>query len=119
MAITLSVNASNDIFIDDIGNLATSLKQQTVLEACEQAMQALRGEMFYASTRGMPHFEVSFSGSPNVVQFEAAGRVELNAVSGVTAVDDFEAVVVNNIMQYSATIETAFGTSTITGVVSG
>ena len=119
MTTTLAVNNANDIFINDIGNLAISDDQQALLEACEQAIQAVRGEMFYASDRGMPHFEVTFTGAPNVLQFEAAARIELLRIEGVTDITSFTAEVVVNTMQYSATIDTIFGTETVTGTIGG
>ena len=114
MTRVLSVNANNDIFAVN-GRIQVSTGLAAVLINCEAAMRAQRGEMIYAADRGVNYFENVWSGSPNVIRFEAESRAQLSRVPGVVSISAFSAVVRNNILFYTVTINTEFGTETING----
>ena len=114
MTRTLSTDTSNDLYLGADGNIAVASGLDGVLQACQTAVKARRGEMVLDVESGIPYFETAFPGAYNVAQFEAAIRATILAVSGVrdTAV---VAVASGNLLSYTATIVTDFGTGTING----
>lgn len=115
MSIVLSVDAKNDLYIGPNGSLALSTGLQAVMQACQQAAQTQLGEMIYATDQGLPNFAAVWNGAPNLSQFEAYLRRMLAQVAGVTAVVDATVAVANNVLSYTATIQTIYGRGTING----
>ena len=109
-----SINDNNDLFAVG-GALQISTGITAVLQNCERAVKALRGEMIYAANRGVDYFNDAWSGSPNVIRFEAGARAQIARVAGVVSVAEFNAEVRGNTLFYTATIQTEFGTDTING----
>ena len=109
-----AVNQNNDIYAVN-GRLAMKTGIEACAQACTHAMKALRGEMQYSIDTGMPYFTVAWSGSPNMLAFEAAARATLKAVRDVLAVTAFSAQVSNNTLVYTATISTVYGATVING----
>lgn len=115
MITSLAANGQNDIYINLEGNLEVATFNDAVLTASKQAMLAQRGEMLYNVNLGMPNKEVTFVGNPSVVQFETAGRLQIQRIAGVVLVKDFTARVADNAMGYTADIETIYGRGVING----
>lgn len=115
MTQSFALNNRNDLFIGADGRLAIATGLEAVLFACQNAVQALLGEMPFDVDRGMPNFETIWNGSPNLAQFEAAARAMILSVDGVVAVQSFTVGIVGDVVQYAAVIETRFGTDTING----
>lgn len=109
----LAVNSNIDLYVDAAGNIATVTDLQSVLQACEQAARTMVGSMQYAPDVGMPNFNVLWSGSPNLAQFNAALRRELSAITGVTGVQDISSSMLDGVVSYSATIITIYGTGRV------
>jgi len=109
-----AVNQSNDIFAVN-GRLQLRSGLQRVLQNCEHAVKAQRGEMIYAQQRGVNTFDSVWSGSPNLLSFEASARTAINRVSGVLSVDSFETNASGGVLSYAATIRTNFGIGSING----
>lgn len=121
----------NDLFIGDDGNLVlagitedNSDQLQAVLYACQNAAQTLLGECIFNTPRGLPNFQLIWTGVPNIPLWEAA---LINILSTTPGVSSVESVVFqratdtnsygksNDILIYTATIITLFGTGTIDG----
>lgn len=109
MTTTLAADASNDLFINGAGVLATRSGLLAVLQVCEHAAKTLRGEMLFAVDQGLPYFTTVWGGSPNRPQFEAALRRALLAVPDVLDIVELETQAANNVLSYRVTIKTIFG----------
>ena len=97
------------------GDLVTvngSLPVLTGIEACMQncstAMQAMQGEMMFAKKKGMP-YKLTVWDNYNPKLFEAAARTVILAVPDVVSVLKFNQNMENNVLSYSATIQTKYG----------
>jgi len=110
---TLSVNASNDIYLTPQGNIAIAYDLTAVLQNCEQAVKTLLGEMVLNTDQGVPYFQNVFTGTPNLQQFTAALRVAILSVPNVLEVVTLTAEFSSDILSYAATIRTSFGTGVI------
>lgn len=113
---TFTCNQNNDLFIGSDGNLAISKNLDAVLQACQTAAKAQYHEMIYAYDQGVANFETIWRNSTNIAQFEASVRAAIISVSGVTGISNFSVAVSNNVVSYSATIQTIFGTGNIGNV---
>lgn len=116
---TLSINAQNDIFLDDDGNISISNDLQAILEQCKQVAQVVLGEMIFNVDLGIPFFDTAWAGTPNALQFEAALRQSFMNVNGVLEVVYLEvrqgAPMPANTMYYEATIRTIYGQGVLNG----
>lgn len=115
MTTQIAVNAANDIHRDALGNLALVYDINAIMEAAQQAAQARRGEMQYAVDNGLPFFGVLWSGAPSLAQFKAALRSELLGVTGVTRVQDLQVQLAGDVVRYSVTIQTIYGSAVLNG----
>lgn len=115
--ITFQSTASNDFALDAGKSLSLTVGVDGLMQTARQHMQARRGEMFLAADKGVPFAELVWAGTPNVAQFEAAGRATLLQVEGITAVLSFTARLDNNDLNYVALIRTIFGEAELIGTV--
>ena len=115
MVQTIAVDVNNDLYLNEAGNIAFSYNLQAVLELCEHAMKTRLGECVLNTDEGLPYFEVVFNGVPNLLQFEGAAREALIQIEGVTEIVDFVMTLVDNTLQYTATIKTIYGQGAISG----
>jgi len=115
MASIFQVNENNDIFANDNGTLAIAAGIEAIAQATRHAVEVRRGELIYARTRGIDYFSEVFSGSPNLLVFEAQIREAILAVPDVEAVQSFNAELIDNVVQYTATILTTLGATEISG----
>ena len=113
------VNADNDIFATAGGRLAVAQDLQAVIQQCEHALKAQAGEMVYAVNRGVNALTRVFTGSPNLLSYEASARRQLDRIPDVVAVENFQATLVNNTLDYSVTIRTVFGSGLVEGSAGG
>jgi hypothetical protein len=112
---TLAVNENNDIYIGDDGNLAIAEGIDAVKILCAQAVKVLRDEMVLHVDKGMPNFQLIWNGAPNIAQYEALLRKTLLNVQGVVKVSELSVNYENNILKYTANIETIYGVSALDG----
>lgn len=115
MTQTFGTNTNNDLYRDSSGNLAILNGLDAVLAACETATKAQLGEMVLQSNLGIPNFQTIWVGSPNYSLFRSYLRATLLSVSGVREVKSIEVKSANNVLSYTATIETDFGLAVING----
>ena len=115
MTQTFAVNASNDMYIDETGNLAIVSGLQATLQACQQVVQTRLGEMVLATGQGIPYLEAVFIGVPNIAQFQIAIRMAILQVANVTDIISIDITQLNNILSYTAVILTTYGQGVING----
>lgn len=115
MTRVFTVDTNNDLVISGDGRLAISSDLEAVLQACEHVAKAQLGEMVLAVDEGVPNFQTIWQGAPNIVQFKAYLRRELQKVVGVQEVSALEASISNNVLSYTATIKTIYGEGVIDG----
>jgi hypothetical protein len=116
--------APNDLYLDGDGNIAMSFGIEAVLEACAEAARTLLGEMLYNADQGIPYQQLVWVGVPNIAQFTAALQSAFLAVPNVLQVVSLTtsqgpspagAPGEPNQLNYSAVIQTAFGTGVVNG----
>ena len=121
---TFAVNSSNDLYLDQDGNMVLAFDIQAVLQLCRQAALTLLGEMLLATDQGIPYQTAVWVGVPNLIIFQGALREAWLATPGVTGVTNLvtqQGTITNatntpipvNGVTYTATIETIFGTGDI------
>jgi hypothetical protein len=115
MTQSFATNSNNDLYIGTDGNLVIASGIEAVLFACANAAKAQLNEMIYAYDKGVANFQTIWTSAINVAQFESSVRTAILAVPGVTGISNFDMIVVNNSMNYSATIVTVFGIGEING----
>lgn len=115
MTTSFSVDANNDLYLDAQGNLAISSGLQAVLEVCQQVCQTQLGELFLDINAGIPTFQTIWSGSPNVVQFEAAIKQAILSVPDVIGILSMSMSQTGDTFAYEAAIQTIYGQGVING----
>jgi hypothetical protein len=110
---TLAVDSNNDIYVGNDGNLSVNLDLQATIETCAQAAKAQLGEMVLDMQRGIPNFQTVWNGKPNVAQFEAYLRRTITEVPTVTGITELTIVTEGDILNYSASITTIYGSGVI------
>lgn len=115
MTQTFATNTNNDIFLASNGNLSILIGLQAVIAACATASKAQLGEMILATKNGIPNFQTIWIGTPNYAIFSAYLRNTLESVEGVLQVTDIQMSSKNNILSYTATIQTIFGNGVVNG----
>ena len=110
-----AVDENNDWFLGEDKHLAISRDLQAVLEQCEHVAKVVVGELVFAIDRGVLGFEEggTFGNSPDLLLFDSRARTAWLGVPDVIEVVSLDANIVNNELQYQATIKTTFGTDTI------
>lgn len=112
---TFSVDSQTSDLQTQNGFLVIATGRDCIAQQCSQAMRTILGEMLYAADKGIPYFQVVWTGSPNLLAFEAAARAALLAVPGVLFVNSFSARIAANELIYSVELSTTDGTVTING----
>lgn len=110
---SLALTADRRLFIDNLGNVGQVSDLQAVIQNCETAMRAQLGEMYYNADEGVPTRATVWE-NYNPLQFIAAGRITLQRVPGVRRVLTFDVDRVDDVLLYTATIETIFGPGAVT-----
>ncbi len=136
MAITLAANingtllttvngqlipvAYNDIYLNSMGNIATSFDLQAIVEQCAQAAKSLLSEQILNTNIGIPYQQAVWIGVPNVQQFNASLRSAFLNIDGVTEIISLNIIQNNandtNTLSYNAIINTIYGIGTVNGI---
>ena len=96
-------------------NIAVLTGLPAVSAACETATKAQLGEMVLATSQGIPNFQTIWVGSPNYSLFVSYLRNTLAGIPGVLEVSALDVSVAKNVLSYTASIKTQFGTGVING----
>lgn len=115
MLIVFAENTNRDVYIDPAtGDLAVLTGAAAVAQLCKSRIEAQRGEMVYAMNQGMPTRATAFD-TFNPHQFEAAARTIIQGTPYVTGIESFTMYRDGNTLNYSASITTTYGSTTIGG----
>jgi hypothetical protein len=106
---SLGRGKNNDLYIDDMRNIAISTDLQACLEACESVASTMLGEQIYAQDEGVPNFQALWNGVPNFQQAEVAIRNAIESVENVEKILEFDYLNEGDEFRYNALIKTAFG----------
>ena len=79
----LGENSSKDLFVGASNQLVVRTGIAATLQACASAIEAQRGEMQYATTRGIPTSSTLWAGVPNQQRFQFYCIEALRAIPGV------------------------------------
>ena len=112
---TLGTDASNDLNLLPTGTLQVLRDIDAVSQTARQYASTLLGEMIHAADQGVPFFGVAFGTQPNLSQFEAVMRRRILECPNVQQVIELSAQQTGDVLGYTATIVTDFGTGTING----
>jgi hypothetical protein len=111
--LSIQVNATNDIFIDNTGRLAMGSGILSLQQSCEHRMKAQFGEMFLQPTDGQLMFADVWS-QKNFAKFAAQARATLTAMSGVIRVVSFTMSTLGDVFSYIAVILTTYSPTLLT-----
>lgn len=117
MPLTFATNSTNDIYLDNDGNLAIATGIDAVLSICKAVAEAQRGEMIFNTDKGMPSLQAVWSGSINIAQYEAALRSAILNIEGVLRILNLDFTKQGNTLSYKLVILTSFGQGAINGSV--
>jgi hypothetical protein len=115
MTRTLGTDENNDLYLNVEDNVTVLTGLEAVMAACETASKAQLGEMVLMTGLGIPNFQTVWVGSPNYSLFSSYLRRTLLSVPGVIDVTNLELRALNNVLSYTATIKTEFGSVGING----
>lgn len=116
---TLAVNSTNDIFLDDNGNIAIDRDLLAVRDVCASVSKVRKGEFVLNTTLGMPFLQSVFIGSPNLFQYQATLLIALKNVQEVNRVSGIEMQISGTILYYTAQIITNFGSILLEEQING
>ena len=115
MTTVIAINDQNDIYVDSANNLAIAKGQEAVAQAAKTATLAQLGEMVLFTTQGMPALQNIFVGSPNYAVYQAAIVSAIQKINGVVSVNSVVLQQNGNTLNYTAEIETIYGTMVLNG----
>lgn len=111
-----ATNANNDIFATADGQLAQVTGNAAVAQYSRHVVEASRGEMRYARSRGVDYLNNIFDGTPNVLLFEAQVRAAIGRIPQVASITTFDTTVADNRLTYTLTLQLDNGaTETVNG----
>lgn len=112
MTTTVAEDANRDMFLGADGNVAFLSAAPCIAQLTKSRIEAQRGEMIYAMDQGMPTRATAWD-TFNPKQFEAAARSIILATPDVTNIESFDMTKQEDVLNYSATIKTIYGTVTV------
>lgn len=113
MTRTFAVDSNNDLVIGEDDRLSIADGLTAVLQNCEHAAKTILNEMVLAQGEGIPYFEAVWVGVPNIAVWEAAFRARVLAVADVVAIVALTTGRDGEVLTYTATISTIYGTGDI------
>ncbi len=113
--ITISSDIDNDLMIGSDGNLMMVSSLEAVSQTAAHYAQTLLNEMIQDYDRGVPFFIVAFGPSVSIPQFEAAMKARILQTPNVTGIKSFETTQDGDVLRYTASIETTYGSANING----
>lgn len=113
--ITIATDEDNDLVIGDDGNLSLITALPAATQTVAHYSQTLLNEMIQDFDRGVPFFIVAFGANVSIQQFEAAMKARILQAPDVTGIRSFETTQEGDVLRYTATIETIYGSANING----
>ncbi len=115
MTATFLTNTDNDLYLENDGSLAFGRGLPAIIAACETATKAQLGEMVLQTGQGIPNFQTVWVGTPNFSLYNSYIIKTLESIEGVQEVQSLDLSILNNVLNYVATIKTTFGNAVING----
>ena len=114
---TLATNSKNDIYLDASKSVAVSSDIEAVMDMCKLAAGAMQGELVFNQTAGMNNFKTIWNGSAvnRLAAWKDGLRTVLLRVPGVNDVQNLTASISGEVVSYSVTIVTAYGSGVLNG----
>lgn len=112
MTVTVAENQNRDIYLDSSRNIALFVSARAIAQLTKSRVEAQRGEMKYAANQGLPARQTAWDVF-NPKQFEAAVRSIILSTPDVTGIQSFALIKDGNKLQYTAVIETIYGTASL------
>lgn len=113
--ITISTDQDNDLVLGSDGNLSIVSALEAVTQTAAHYAQTLLNEMIQDYDRGVPFFIVAFGPNVSIPQFEAAMKARILQAPNVTGIRSFETTQDGDVLRYTASIETIYGSAKING----
>lgn len=113
--ITFSTDIDNDLVIGADGNLEIIRDVNAAAQTTSHYAQTLLNEMIQDYDRGVPFFITVFGANVSIPQFEAAMKARILQAPDVTGIRSFETTQEGDVLRYTATIETIYGSANING----
>ena len=108
-------NEDNDLFVGDNKQLGLLSGIQSTVQITKAAMELQLGEAIYSIALGIPTDRAVWSGNPDLQQFESFARSQIERISDVVEVKEFNALINDDVLEYTATISTIYGDTTVNG----
>lgn len=115
MTTTFGIDQNNDIYLNNEKNLAVLTGINAVVDAVKTATQAQLGEMVLETGQGIPNFETIWIGTPNYSLWESYLRNTIMNIDGVQELQSLQLQKTGDVLTYTATIKTIYGTAAING----
>ncbi len=109
---TFATNSQRDIYFGTDGNLVIVTDLEACLESCKRAGLVALGELPYSLSRGTPFIDIM--DSKDLSLFEFYIRKMLLSVPGVTAVESVQFSVTERRIDYTAQVDTIYGSGPVT-----
>ena len=88
---------------------------EAAAQVIDNTIRVQLGEYQYSQTTGVDYLNNAFLGNPNYQRFEAQVRSQVLNLSFVEKVSNFEYTLTESILTYSMTVQTIYGTTSISG----
>ncbi|OWK36889.1 hypothetical protein [Fimbriiglobus ruber] len=115
MVQTFGTNLSGDIYLGADGNLAVLSGIQAIAGACVTACRTQLGECVLQTGVGLPNFQTVWVGVPDYALWQSYLQNTLLAVEGVTAVQSVNLTALDNVLRFTAEIQTIYGSTVVNG----
>lgn len=110
---TFSTDSSNDLHLDQNGQIAISSGRNAYGEIITAAIRTLVGELQLDIERGVPYLSTSFGG--NIAGWKASVRNIINRYDFVNSIESFNYTIDGNVLNYKIVIDTDDGEVTVEG----
>ena len=114
MPLTFETDSNNDLMLGNDGNFSMISGLDAVIQQCEEVMETLLGELIYDKSKGIDYENTAWAGNPDLVKFERQARAQLLSIETIQNVTDFTIEIVDDILRYTAIIDSTLGNGTIT-----
>ena len=113
--LTLATNENNDLYVDASGNLGVSNDIYALSNVIKNKALTTLGEPQYNQQNGIPYFETIFTDTPSIDLYQAKLINDIENTENVERVVSFNYTDNNGILNYTVTIQTAYGDITLNG----
>jgi hypothetical protein len=108
MVQTLGVNASNDLYLGPDNNLVLLKGVDAIVQDVRTACLTQLGECVLENGVGLPNFQMIWVGTPDYALWESYLQQTILNVEGVTQVNSVTLAVRNNVLSFTAVIQTIY-----------